>query len=601
MSLLISDKMYKFLVATPNEKLPFILPDILKSKALHIETKTSPEFSNIKDLSDIIEFFESEFNEKFPEEEKLLNYDDIEIEIKHIYNKYQTLSIATKRLDKRTKIIQNFSAFFEIYPKAASILKKEYLFFIIDRKDINIMNEYIDKYQLLGTYEEFKDYVVYFLVSMEKTTKNIIYDIVNELGGYHFFNIVKFAKERDLFDAIETKKWALIDAKRGFNLKFIHFKDDIRKKMGQYKFALRFYREVDKFKAGVYEGNYVSIFSGWLPEDKIKSFETVLKKHDLYYELYQEKFGKKEIPVQFSTSKILAPFNELIKQYGNPRYGFINPLIIFTMIYTVLFGFMFGDMGHGGVIFLFGVLMLFSPLYKKYAALALILGSSSIIFGFLFGSFFGKEEIINPLLFKPVANFQTIMIIVIFAGIFINIIGMLFNIYQKIVQKDHFEMIFGEWGLLSLVFYLELLIIPGLIFMKKIPTKFGITLLICLIIIEILIKVFWTIRKEGLESGMIQTILISIWFIEFLSNTLSFIRVAAFLLAHVALSSACYMIIKGVNMDRFSSILLLIIWNAFVILLEGLVVFVQSMRLNFYEFFSKFFTADGIEYDPLKI
>jgi V/A-type H+-transporting ATPase subunit I len=593
--------MYKFLVATPNEKLPFILPDILKSRALHIETKTSPEFSNIKDLSDIIEFFESEFNEKFPEEEKLLNYDDIEIEIKHIYNKYQTLSIATKRLDKRTKIIQNFSAFFEIYPKAASILKKEYLFFIIDRKDINIMNEYIDKYQLLGTYEEFKDYVVYFLVSMEKTTKNIIYDIVNELGGHHFFNIVKFAKERDLFDAIETKKWALIDAKRGFNLKFIHFKDDIRKKMGRYKFALRFYREVDKFKAGVYEGNYVSIFSGWLPEDKIKSFETVLKKHDLYYELYQEKFGKKEIPVQFSTSKILAPFNELIKQYGNPRYGFINPLIIFTIIYTVLFGFMFGDMGHGGVIFLFGVLMLFSPLYKKYAALALILGSSSIIFGFLFGSFFGKEEIINPLLFKPVANFQTIMIIVIFAGIFINIIGMLFNIYQKIVQKDHFEMIFGEWGLLSLVFYLELLIIPGLIFMKKIPTRFGIILLICLIIIEILIKVFWTIRKEGLESGMIQTILISIWFIEFLSNTLSFIRVAAFLLAHVALSSACYMIIKGVNMDRFSSILLLIIWNAFVILLEGLVVFVQSMRLNFYEFFSKFFTADGIEYDPLKI
>ena len=601
MNITFSEKMYKFLIVAANDKLPFILPDIMKSGSLHIEKRTKPEFSDIAKLEETLKFFEKEFDTKFPREEKLMSFEELNKKLTSDEIKYRLFMESRERLNRRAAIINNYTAFFEMYPQTPEVLSEKQLFFTIPLEHVTLMNEYIDKYGLLGTYEEFKDSAVYFLITLERTSRNIIYDIVKELNGNHFFEMVKFKPGADLFEALENKKWGLLEGMRNFNLRVKHFVEKIKEDMPHFKFNVSFYREVDKFKAGVFEGDYVSIFSGWIPESKSTDFKKILTDHNLYYEFYEEEKGNASIPVRFSPSSILGPFNMLVAQYGNPRYGYFNPVIIFAVIYCFLFGFMFGDLGHGSVLMTFGILMLFSPNYKKFASLMLFLGGSSMIFGLLFGSLFGNEEVMKPLLFRPYHQLYFILFGAIAAGVIVNILGALLNIFQKFIKKDIYEMFFDEWGIIALVFYLQLIVIPLLIWRGILPKGFGVKLLIFLTVGELMVKVFFNVRREGLEKGLTQGVLVFIWFIEFLSNTVSFIRVAAFLLAHVALSSASFLIIEGMELKGFSAIVLLVFWNIFVILLEGLVVFIQSMRLTFYEFFSKFFTADGANYDPLKI
>ena len=601
MSFIFTENMYHYLIACKNEDLYKLAPEILKNGSMHIEVKKEMDFTKLDALAKQVNILEKEIKADKITDKKIIGYDKLERDVSHYFDKFQKYKEFLNRLKQRMMLIKYFSSFFELNPSTPKVLNLPNLFFIVKKERRPLAIEYLEKYGTLWINEDFKEYSVFFAIYDEENKKKVLEKIIIEIEGFHFNDIVKLSAGQKPFEIIEEKKWALLDTEREKELEFKHFKEKVAKYLNIIKENLHFYKKVTQFQSAVLEKEYISIVTGWVPQSETKTFEEILNKRNISYTKEKEDYGNKNVPVKFSKNKIIEPFDSLVMQYGTTRYGFINPVLFFTFFFLLFFGFMFADFGHGTIIFFLGLLLLFSPNYKTSAPLVILLGVSAMLFGLLFGDFFGKEGILKPILFSPEHNFMTIIAISITIGIGVNITGNLLNIIQYFNSKDYFNMFFGEWGILTLVFYLSLLILPTLSIVKIISSKLMLYLLFGIIIFGIIIKYYFTAKERGKDEAMTDTLIISTWFIEFLSHSMSFIRVAAFLLAHIALTSASYMIIEGTHMKGFSAILLLVSWTIFVIILEGIVVFIQSLRLNFYEFFSKFFTGDGKNYDPIKL
>lgn len=289
--------------------------------------------------------------------------------------------------------------------------------------------------------------------------------------------------------------------------------------------------------------------------------------------------------------------------YGLPNYTEIDPTGFVAITAFLLFGFMFGDVGQGLVIFLIGLI-----LAKKKIAMGSVFeagGIASMIFGVLYGSVFGKEDIIPTIFISPMENIQTMLIYGIGIGVILIIISMTLNIRNGIKNKDKKKIFFDTNGIAGLVFYVTILV-AGIYFLLKgkmiasigVLSIFVIVPLIAIMFKDALAKVIFK-EKPKEKSSLVEKIFEVIEILlSFASNTISFVRIAAFAINHVGLCMAIYILSE--MMSGTGSLVVAIIGNIIVIVLEGLIVGIQVLRLEYYELFSRFYTGDGKEYKPLK-
>ncbi len=368
-----------------------------------------------------------------------------------------------------------------------------------------------------------------------------------------------------------------------------------------------------------------ALITGWVPANKVDKLEETLKdtlKNPFYLsttkpeEMDEVRTGRVKVPVIFKNPKFLAPFETLVTTYGPPNYNEIEPSSIIGMAFIILFGVMFGDVGHGLCLFLIGLFI-----KKKYEAakdLGSILnmaGISSIFFGVLFGEVFGYHAIHYGFVFSPMENIDPLMISAIAFGIFFISIGLIINIINSIRARDFEEGLLESHGLAGTLFYWGAIFVIVVMFAKpealNIPTWgiisiVGIPLLI-IFLREPIYHLFANKRpliKEPGEYFLGSLVEILDTCTGFLSNSVSFIRVAAFSLAHVALMGAILMLVEMLKKEgafSLASILVMVGGNLLVIVLEGLVVSIQSVRLIYYEFFGKFYRGEGKIFSPMKI
>ena len=239
-----------------------------------------------------------------------------------------------------------------------------------------------------------------------------------------------------------------------------------------------------------------------------------------------------------------------------------------------------------------------------------------MLFGFVFGSVFGREDILKPLWFSlehmDSNAVKRMLKFGVFFGIGILSVGVSINIAQSLRRKNFKNAFFGQWGVFSLVFYW---VAAYLAYMSMSNRAFSWhwILVVLALLLPIMLKepLFKLIGRKGeheheeeegegiIESGFeVYEVVMA-----YLGHTLSYIRMAAFNLSHAGLMMAFYSLTK--ELPGGDSIFLTlpsnIMSNVFVIVLEGLIVGIQCMRLEYYEFFSKFFAGEGIEYRPMKI
>lgn len=339
---------------------------------------------------------------------------------------------------------------------------------------------------------------------------------------------------------------------------------------------------------------------GWIPEDKIQLIEKHLQ-HKLLYPFlldFREPLQDELLSVPFlqKNSRLLKPFRALVGQYGIPEYSEIDPTRLFAFSYILMFGMMFGDIGHGAVIVLAGFLLRHK--IEGLFTFAAMAGISSMIFGLLYGSLFGYEHVIHPLWMSPMEDPSHMLVLALYWGIGFLVIANLLSIYNLLAIGQKQQAIFSNRGFAGLLLFLGS-VYAGYQYMVN--NNFGIVELIIIgIPLSIILWKHW-LHMDGSIAEKTLLILIEALdnMINILSSTLSFLRVAAFSLNHVALALAVFTL-AGM-MDTFGHVVTIILGNIFIIVLEGGIVAIQCLRLEYYEGFSRFFSGRGRRFEPLKI
>jgi len=318
-------------------------------------------------------------------------------------------------------------------------------------------------------------------------------------------------------------------------------------------------------------------------------------------------------PTRITNNKFVRPFEELTKLYGMPKYNEIDPTPIMAITFPILFGLMFGDLGHGLLLLIGGLAV--GKLIKKGQGIKNLCyimaacGAAACVTGVLFGEFFG-QPIFPPLWFSPFEDIFTFLIFCMFVGIAQIMVGLAIEMGNYIVNHRIADAVFT--AIPKMAFF-----IGGIYIIYNYQLDFAAWLSgpILAAIIPIVILIFGkpaylAIAKpanheheemDGIANRLFES---GDVFTRLLGNTISYSRILALLMAHWALMLVVYTIAGLIGSESILAILLstivIIFGNIFVLALEGLIVFIHTLRLHFYEWFSKFYTGTGTAFTPLK-
>ena len=321
-----------------------------------------------------------------------------------------------------------------------------------------------------------------------------------------------------------------------------------------------------------------------------------------------------EPPTKLKNSWFALPFRMFVEMYGVPKYTDVDPTLLVAISYTLLFGIMFGDLGQGIILSLVG-LFAQKKLKMQLGGVGVRLGISSAIFGLFFGSVFGNEEFLAENLkgisfFNAMSpdNTMTLLLAAIGLGVILILVSMIFNIILNVKKKNIGEAILSQNGICGVTFYVAVL---GLALSVMMGFNFVNPLYILLLIVLPLILIFLKeplIRKFEEHEPMFPSGF-GAFFVEgffelfevvlsFITNTMSFLRVGGFVLSHAGMMLVVYTLASMVG--GIGEIIVLILGNIFVMCLEGLIVGIQVLRLEFYEMFSRYYEGNGIPFKTIK-
>ena len=357
------------------------------------------------------------------------------------------------------------------------------------------------------------------------------------------------------------------------------------------------------------------ILCGWMPEDQAALFMDEIKKDPDVFVIVEDNHEEyfSEPPTKLKNPKFFKPFEMFIKMYGLPAHNELDPTIFVALTYTFIFGAMFGDVGQGLCLFLGGAI-----LYKwkkiNLAGIVSIAGIFSTFFGFMFGSVFGFENIIEATWIRPISHMttlpfigklNTVFIVAVAFGMGIILLSMIFHIINAKKAHDT-EALLDQNGISGLVFY-GAVVLTVVLFMtgNKLPAiivlvvMFGIPLLLMMFKEPITSKL--EKRIEHSQEGKVMFVVQAVFemfetLLSYFSNTLSFVRIGAFAVSHAAMMEVVLML-AGVETGN-PNWAIIVGGNLFVCAMEGLIVGIQVLRLEYYEMFSRFYKGTGREFKP---
>ena len=542
---------------------------MLENKVQDISTKINDVESDYDKCVKIIDDSERKIEENIEKIQIASRVENIDIDMKKLYDlqyiKFRYGSISKRNLEEIKQELENLNII---------------LFEIKEDNDIS--------------------WIIYFTTT----------EYVSEVDG--IFNIQKFEREllpddlistpkeyiKNLKDEIIRKEKEIKVAKEQIqNIK----KEAMTKILGIYR-ELQTYDKINTIKKYIVHDQNGSFYVVvWVPEINLKKMK---KKLDGIPDIdYVVRDGENP-PTKLKNNKIIKPFEELVKMYGMPRMDELDPTWFVALTTFIMFGFMFGDVGHGLVFLILGIILLLKK-KKTYGAILFAGGLSSTIFGVLYGSVFGKEDIIKPILISPMNNINMMLVYGIVVGTIFILMAMILNIINGIKNKDMKKIFLDKNGVAGFVLYSFVLMCVAYYFLKgKMLVSINVIVAIAVILVLVImfndqISNFLEKKREKATTPIVEKIFEIIeMLLSFLSNTISFLRLAAFAINHAGLCMAVYLLAD--MSTGAGNILIAVLGNVVVLVLEGLIVGIQTLRLEYYELFSRFYDGSGKEYKSIK-
>jgi V/A-type H+-transporting ATPase subunit I len=358
------------------------------------------------------------------------------------------------------------------------------------------------------------------------------------------------------------------------------------------------------------------ILCGWMSEGDLEKFQADIEHDDKIFVVVvddrETHFGAP--PTKLKNPKVFKPFEMYVQMYGLPAHNEMDPTVFVGLTYSFIFGAMFGDVGQGLLLLIGGGLLYY---FKRIplAGIVATAGIFSTIFGFMFGSIFGFEDIIDAVWLRPiehmtmlpfVGKLNTVFVVAVAFGMGIIILAMILHIINAFRCHDLGDAWFDVNGVAGLVFYASI-VATIVLFMTGHKTPGGIVLavmfgvpLLLILFKEPLTKKIEK-RAEGMEESKAMFLVQGFFelfetMLSYFSNTLSFVRIGAFAVSHAAMMEVVLML-AGAEKGNPNWIVV-VLGNLFVCGMEGLIVGIQVLRLEYYEMFSRFYKGSGRAFDP---
>jgi len=315
-------------------------------------------------------------------------------------------------------------------------------------------------------------------------------------------------------------------------------------------------------------------------------------------------------PTLVSSPNWTKPLQSLIDSFGIPSYDETNPLLFMIFTFPLMYGLMFGDFGEGPLMLLLGLGLLrlkkkgkkvgdFAQPFVSGAELIVMLGVATTMFGLIFGDFFGFESksvfgftgIFSPTkgaIEGDIANLQLFMVFILLFGVAHMTFGMGLGAYNRLRRREFGEAFFGPicsaWFYLAGVFVISQVVLSGFKFSTALQNPVEIPA-----VLVPLLLLGW--KEGGLHALEV--------FIQSISNTFSYLRIWALNLSGYYVKFAIFVAFGGPVITA-TSLIGATAGNLLVMLLEGLIVFVQALRLHWVEWFGKFYEGGGTAFSPYR-
>ena len=382
------------------------------------------------------------------------------------------------------------------------------------------------------------------------------------------------------------------------------------------------------------------VITGWAPANQVENVRDTVQQVTggraivEVREASRREIEQSEVPSYTVQWSFLQPFARLVAGYGSASYDEVEPTVMFAASALLMFGLMFGDLGHGLCAFAAGM-----GLYRRASSKSMMkdlgyvicaAGLTSALFGtFLQGTVFGWP--LTRLGFQWTLDFEPVRLhgggagagrhvlrymgLALALGIVLISLGVVLNMINRLRKGDVTGAILNRFGLVGGAFYwiVVSLVMAGMFLdVSRVTLQVG-GVIACLPLLTLFfgqpLRDLFIDREEEHEeesgSPWIDGFL-EMWeaLLTYVTNTLSFLRVAAFALIHAALSYSVYVLMELVGQLPAGLVwksLVFVIGTVLIIGLEGLVVGIQIFRLEYYEFFTKFFRASGRKFNPFRL
>lgn len=341
------------------------------------------------------------------------------------------------------------------------------------------------------------------------------------------------------------------------------------------------------------------LIEGWIPRSEVahlaRLLNTALANPYVLTHRKPEFCEYAKVPSLLKHHPWLKIFSTLVQNYGIPRYGEFDPTLLFAVTFIVMFGAMFGDVGHGATLALVGWFA--RQKLQQVTPLFIVAGISSSLFGFLYGSIFGFENVLPALWLSPLHHPFLMLKLALYWGVGFILLATIITIVNRFQAREYLDAVFNHTGIAGIALYLggfhaAATWLETHAFDSVQQLEFFTPLLLVL-------GYKWHENKLPLMERVLVTAIEGFEAVmSYLTNTLSFLRVAAFSLNHVALAIAVFTLAD--MMDAPASWLVIVLGNIFIIALESAIVTIQILRLEYYEGFSRFFSGNGRAFLPLR-
>lgn len=600
---LIENSQFMFPISSENVSMAI---DSNYIKKYHGDLNVNEEREKLENFSNHlnIDLKKNKFSKNFTSPISQLDFENLNSEMENIDD-------IREKLQEKNRDMDIFNMFGNINVSMSKLLKLEnfnFKFGILSKEDrLRIKKNYENIFAAIfhmGTLKEGEVYFIIYPGDMEVDISRVLRSL-----NFHEIKIPEgFEKKPSEITERLTQEIKELEEKLEKSKKFIdEYKKDNEEGIAQILKDKYNKLNLEDTKTFLAVSSRYFYLAGWISkEDSTRLYNTLTDKYKVDITFHEVEDYDIKPPTKLKNNSVFKPFELLVKMYGVPNYEEIDPTPFFAITYMLLFGSMFGDVGQGLFFAIAGILV-GKFINKDFGGLVTRLGVSSTIFGFLYGSVFGLETVIKPILFNPYENINTILIMAIALGVILLIMSYSLGVTNYIRTKNFEELYFGEKGIAGFLLYISILGIASTKLFDLNSIIFDIFLIIAILCIlsmifkKVLYQKFVLKQKTALPNGYFIESSFSIveTIISIFSGTISFIRVGAFAINHVGLFLA-FSTIGNMIGTKTGSIVMIIIGNIVILGLEGLIVFIQSLRLEYYEMFSKYYIGDGREFVPDK-